>query len=321
MEGRCRVRTLVIAASLLALTAPAAIAQQAGSPAGAAVSGETAPGRYLVFFELDRATLTADARTAIAEAVKEYQETGAVRIALAGHADRSASEAYNQRLSERRVEAVRRELVRLGVPNANISATALGETSPLVPTADGVREPRNRRVEIVLSQPSTPPAEAPATARAEEPAREARAAPRFTLAVGGLLGHNHRETDDGSESHLAGGDITFGFAPVGPVSLRLNQALLYSFHADDDGIGGRSVAGLDLQVPYLPFSPYLGANVGGVYGEGFQQGFIVGPELGFKIGLGETMFLNAKASYDYQFRNPDWDDGITLLGVGLGWRF
>jgi OOP family OmpA-OmpF porin len=139
-------RTLVIGAALLALMAPDAYAQQSGSPTAAAVSGQTEPGHYMIFFELDRATLTSSARQVIAQAAQDYQRTGTVQIALAGHADRSASEDYNLRLSERRVEAVRGELVRLGVPTGSIATTAMGETDPLVQTADGVREPRNRRV-------------------------------------------------------------------------------------------------------------------------------------------------------------------------------
>ena len=69
---------------------------------------------------------------------------------MAGHADRSGTPQYNQRLSQRRADAVAAELVRQGVSRNEIMVTAFGESRPLVPTADGVREPQNRRVEIVL---------------------------------------------------------------------------------------------------------------------------------------------------------------------------
>jgi len=72
------------------------------------------------------------------------------RIELTGHADRSGAPAYNQTLSEKRGAAVRNALVHLGIPAADITVIGKGEASPLVPTADGVREPQNRRVEIVL---------------------------------------------------------------------------------------------------------------------------------------------------------------------------
>ena len=72
------------------------------------------------------------------------------RIEVAGHADRSGTPAYNQRLSQRRADAVAAELVRQGIARNEIAVSAYGESRPLVPTADGVREPQNRRVEIVL---------------------------------------------------------------------------------------------------------------------------------------------------------------------------
>ena len=54
------------------------------------------------------------------------------------------------RLSVRRADAVKAELVRLGVPAANITTIGRGQEDLLVPTKDGVREPQNRRVEIQL---------------------------------------------------------------------------------------------------------------------------------------------------------------------------
>ncbi|RAI55947.1 OmpA family protein [Roseicella frigidaeris] len=105
---------------------------------------------YLVFFDWDKATLTERARQIIAEAAGASRRVQTTRIEVAGHADRSGSAAYNQRLSQRRADAVAAELVRQGVSRSEIAVSAYGETRPLVPTADGVREPQNRRVEIVL---------------------------------------------------------------------------------------------------------------------------------------------------------------------------
>ncbi|TIX49363.1 OmpA family protein, partial [Alteraurantiacibacter aquimixticola] len=69
-------------------------------------------------------------------------------IMLAGHADRSGSTTYNVGLSERRNESVQGYLTARGIPQARISSEAFGESMPRVPTADGVRELQNRRVEI-----------------------------------------------------------------------------------------------------------------------------------------------------------------------------
>ncbi|MFC0384511.1 OmpA family protein [Muricoccus vinaceus] len=132
-----------------AFNAPRPVAAVAVAPAPAAAA--PAPARtYLVFFDFDRADLTDRARQIIAEAAQASSTTGTTRIEVAGHADRSGTPQYNQRLSQRRAEAVAAELTRRGVARGAISVQAFGESRPLVPTADGVREPQNRRVEIVL---------------------------------------------------------------------------------------------------------------------------------------------------------------------------
>ncbi|WP_237213943.1 OmpA family protein [Falsiroseomonas oryziterrae] len=124
----------------------AARSAPAATPAAA-----PAPARsFLVFFDWDRAELTERARQVVAEAASSAQRGGVTRIEVAGHADRSGTPQYNQRLSERRAQAVAAELERRGIPRSAMTIQAFGETRPLVPTADGAREPQNRRVEIVL---------------------------------------------------------------------------------------------------------------------------------------------------------------------------
>jgi OOP family OmpA-OmpF porin len=110
-----------------------------------------APARtYLVFFDWDRADLTDRARQIIAEAAQASARVQTTRIEVQGNADRSGTPVYNQHLSLRRAQTVAAELVRLGVPQTEINILAFGDTRPLVPTAAGVREPQNRRVEIIL---------------------------------------------------------------------------------------------------------------------------------------------------------------------------
>ena len=81
-------------------------------------------------------------------AVSAYGNCDNVPIMLAGHADRSGSATYNQGLSERRNTSVRGYLTARGIPDGNISSQGFGESQNRVPTADGVRELQNRRVEI-----------------------------------------------------------------------------------------------------------------------------------------------------------------------------
>ena len=152
-------------------------------------------------------------------------------------------------------------------------------------------------------------------------------AKRFTFALGALYGHNFGEhdesgTDDKTQNDLVGAELTFDALPGEIVGLSLKQAVLYSFNGLDDGINGRSVLSLGLTpLNLLVFRPYLSANFGGVYGSGVQDGLVAGPELGFSIGLTDTVALGAKVAYDYQFRNSDWDKGILWAGLDLGYRF
>ena len=322
-------RALLLGASLLALAVPVAHAQQAGEPpAAAAVSGQTEPGRFLVFFDLNKATLRPDARRTVAEAADEYKRTGAAQLTVAGHADRSGRPDHNQALSERRAEAVRRELERLGVPAAAIQVAAQGEDDPLVPTAEGVREPRNRRVEITVPQPPPPPAPPavaaappPVTAEAA-PAREPERQGRFTFTLGPIYGHNFREKDRGrTEDDFAGAELRFDALPGFLGGLSLKQDVLWAFNAADDGLAGRSVLSLDF-APDLGFvRPRLSANFGGVYGNGVQTGFVAGPELALDLNFIPGLALRGKVAYDYQFRNSGWDEGILWAGLDLGIRF
>ena len=105
---------------------------------------------YLVFFDWDKATLTDRARQIVAEAAQASTHIAHTRIEVNGYTDLSGTPQYNQGLSVRRAEAVAAELARLGVPEAAIGIQGYGETRPLVPTAQGAREPQNRRVEIII---------------------------------------------------------------------------------------------------------------------------------------------------------------------------
>ncbi len=105
-------------------------------------------GPYIVFFDWDRSDITAEAATILESAVGAYGSCDRVPVMVAGYTDRSGSPAYNQGLSERRAGSVRGYLSTHGVPDSAITTQGFGESNNRVPTADGVRELQNRRVEI-----------------------------------------------------------------------------------------------------------------------------------------------------------------------------
>lgn len=106
---------------------------------------------YLVFFDFDSSKLTTTARDVIGRAIEDARNGELIRFELTGHADRSGTVNYNMGLSRRRADKVKNALVQAGVPEEAIAMYAKGESQPLVPTNDGVREPQNRRVEIVYT--------------------------------------------------------------------------------------------------------------------------------------------------------------------------
>jgi OOP family OmpA-OmpF porin len=103
---------------------------------------------YRVYFDFDKATLTPEGQQIISQVANTIRSGGTARVELVGKADRSGTDQYNQRLSERRARAVMDALTRAGVPRDRVVSRAVGEREPPVPTPDGVREPRNRVVEI-----------------------------------------------------------------------------------------------------------------------------------------------------------------------------
>ena len=119
-------------------------------PPPAAPVPAAAPARsYLVFFDWDKYNLTDRARQ-IAEAAANSTKVQYTRIEVNGYTDTSGTPKYNLGLSIRRANAVKAELIKDGVPANAITTQGFGDTHLLVPTGPGVREPQNRRVEIII---------------------------------------------------------------------------------------------------------------------------------------------------------------------------
>jgi outer membrane protein OmpA-like peptidoglycan-associated protein len=315
---RLSLKALLVGAALIVATAPAAQAQSDSE--AIAQPGAESPGHYLVTFHLDQATLTEADRDVVAQAAEYYRQGGTPQVTVTGYTDTSGSAAHNLELSQRRAEVVAEELVRDGVPATDIVTIGRGEEDLRVPTADGVREARNRRAEIIMGPPPPPavvaaPAPAPVEVEEEEEAR------RSVLTIGPVYGHNWGETNRGNQNDLVGGELVYNAFPGFLGGASLKQAVLYSFNGENDGLNGRSAVSLDFAPDLGIVRPFLSANFGGVYGGGVQDGIIFGPEAGFNLNLIEAVDMRAKVAYDFQARELGWGDGILWTGLGFGIGF
>jgi outer membrane protein OmpA-like peptidoglycan-associated protein len=126
------------------------VAPPAPPPAPIAAPAPAPARSYLVFFDWDKYNLTDRARQIIHEAAENSTHVQYTRIEVNGYTDTSGTPKYNLGLSIRRANAVAAELVKDGVPKSAISIQGFGDTHLLVPTGPGVREPQNRRVEIII---------------------------------------------------------------------------------------------------------------------------------------------------------------------------
>jgi outer membrane protein OmpA-like peptidoglycan-associated protein len=102
---------------------------------------------FIVYFDFDKSDLTDEAKAVIAKAVS-FANSVKSSVALRGHTDRAGPAEYNMGLSENRNESVILEMLDNNVKANTVKAVSLGESEPAVPTDDGVRHPKNRRVEI-----------------------------------------------------------------------------------------------------------------------------------------------------------------------------
>ena len=105
---------------------------------------------FLVFFDWDKYNITPEGEQIIELAAQQYKAGGSVKLQVTGYTDTTGSASYNQRLSERRANAVATRLAALGVARSDMSVSGRGMNDLRVPTPPGVREPQNRRVEILF---------------------------------------------------------------------------------------------------------------------------------------------------------------------------
>lgn len=129
----------------LASVMPVAAVQAENLPAPAPTTAT-----FQVYFDFAISAVSPAAEATIKQAVAALSVSRLTTIAVTGHTDTVGADNFNMGLSMRRAAAVKAALVKLGIPANEISIAGVGKSDPQVPTAEGVREPQNRRVVILL---------------------------------------------------------------------------------------------------------------------------------------------------------------------------
>jgi outer membrane protein OmpA-like peptidoglycan-associated protein len=108
------------------------------------------PVTFIVYFKTDASDLTTESLKTLSRVLEEIRVRKSTDIIVSGHTDTVGSAEKNQALSLKRAKVVADFILSKGVKPENIAVTYHGKGNPLIPTTDGVSEPRNRRVEIMV---------------------------------------------------------------------------------------------------------------------------------------------------------------------------
>ena len=109
-----------------------------------------APEKFILFFETGVTDLLPESKAVFTDILAAIKRRAAISISVSGHADAAGSVELNDALARSRAQAISDMLIQNGVSPDILKVTSHGKGNPLVPTPDGVAEPRNRRVEVVV---------------------------------------------------------------------------------------------------------------------------------------------------------------------------
>jgi outer membrane protein OmpA-like peptidoglycan-associated protein len=126
-------------------------AQEVQAQFGSALSAQ--PSRatsFTLYFVEGKDEFTEESKKVVDQILAEIAQRPVPDVLVVGHTDALGSDQYNDALAQQRAETVRAALIRLGIPAGDVRAISRGKRELAVPTADGVAEPRNRRVEIIV---------------------------------------------------------------------------------------------------------------------------------------------------------------------------
>ena len=126
-------------------------AQEVQSYFGAALAAQPLPPtQFTLYFVEGKDEFTAESKSIIDRVFSEIAKRPVPDVVVIGHTDKVGSDALNDPLSRQRAEVVRSALVARGIAADKVLAVGRGKREPVVPTAEGVAEARNRRVEILV---------------------------------------------------------------------------------------------------------------------------------------------------------------------------
>lgn len=108
------------------------------------------PKTFTFYFQWDTDRLTPESEAQLPDIIDELKIYPAAELSIIGHTDRVGTARWNAGLSLRRAETIKTLLMKIGLRHDLIEVESHGENNPLIPTADGVPEPRNRRVEVTI---------------------------------------------------------------------------------------------------------------------------------------------------------------------------
>jgi OOP family OmpA-OmpF porin len=113
-----------------------------------------APGTKLgtvgnAFFDFNRAEVKGKGEGVLEDVTRVMKEQPSLRVRIEGHTDSVGGDAYNQKLSERRAQAVKTYLVRQGIDESRIETEGFGESKPTASNSTAAGRAENRRVEII----------------------------------------------------------------------------------------------------------------------------------------------------------------------------
>lgn len=265
---------------------------------------------YTVDFAMGSAKLDSQAMATVDDAVAAYKAGNTASINLVGHTDTVGSAKRNQQVSEMRAAAVRDAMVARGISADKISMMGVGEDSLIVATPDGVAEQANRAVVISFDEMAAAPANTGmADTKVAEVWRGIRVTPGF------YYGYNGSQ-----DKNLLGANLSADYFLSERISVGGEQAVFVPLSGQGT-FGGRSVASVDLHFGNVTevgdmggLGVSVGLNAGGIYGQGVNDDWIYGPEIGMSLGA-----FSVKAAYDISDQGVD--DSTVSVTLGYSVRF